>query len=145
MVELNEPIWPLPDPPEEYKKIVEGSKTTIFLKDPDGPGLVKAPVPDVKDIKPAMTFRVAYFEVPVFFDDVLEGPENAEGYYDGMEREIHLESALKGTDRGVEVLLHEAIHAIDHAYGLGLKHRQVHGLGSGLVDILKAMYAGDEQ
>ncbi len=87
------------------------------------------------------TVRVGGLQVKVRRDTSPEGI-NAFGYFQQTQdgAEICVDERLYGV-RELATFLHELTHAIDETYGLGLQHKQVHGLGEGLAQALEPCFA----
>ena len=81
-------------------------------------------------LEPILSFPVGPYEVPVYVKDL----ETSHGYFEFGEAgpRIFIASHTEGSPAFEATLFHELAHAWDEIFGLGLKHRQVRGLGNAM-------------
>lgn len=71
----------------------------------------------------------------VLFLDEVDAEDN-NGEHDLQKQEIRVKNAIHFEAKR-DVLLHEVLHAVDEQLDLRLKHKQIHALAVGLLQVLR--------
>ena len=80
--------------------------------------------------------KIAGYTIPVVMKKNLKvGGINALGCYQYVNPKITLNNHMTGQEKA-HTLLHEAIHAVDRLYGIGLKESQIARLEVGMGDLI---------
>lgn len=79
--------------------------------------------------------RVVGKTYAVLFVDEVDS-EDSNGEHDLQRQEIKVKNAIH-PELAMDTLLHEVLHAIDEQLDLRLKHKQVHALAVGILQVLR--------
>lgn len=89
-----------------------------------------------KAIPPLMTLKVGPTRYQVFHARLMGGDDpSAMGECDYKRSRILLNTDYEASQRRT-TLFHEAIHAVDQVYGIGLREEQVRALEVGLLNLI---------